>query len=68
MTKREFVQFLWEHAMDYDGSYMSLETARADLENFRAEDGWDVPEDLTAEEYAEIWNGLVDAQRAWEEE
>lgn len=68
MTKREFVQFLWEHTMDYDGSYMSLETARADLENFRAEDGWDVPEDLTAEEYMEMWNELVDAQRAWEEE
>ena len=54
--------------MDYDGSYISLETARADLETFRAQDGWDVPEDLTAEEYMDIYNELVRVQNAWEEE
>ena len=68
MTKREFVRDIWEHQMDYDGSYMSLETARTDLANFRAEDGWDVPEDLTPEEYMDIYNELVDTQNALEEE
>ena len=68
MTKREFVRDIWEHQMDYDGSYMSLETAKADLANFRAEDGWDVPEDLTPEEYMDIYNELVEAQNALEEE
>lgn len=59
MTKREFVRDIWEHQMDYDGSYMSLETAGTDLANFRAEDGWDVPEDLTPEEYMDLYNELV---------
>ena len=68
MTKREFVRDIWEHQMDYDGSYMSLETAGTDLANFRAEDGWDVPEDLTPEEYMDIYNELVEAQNALEEE
>ena len=68
MTKYDFVMSIWEHEMDYDGSYISLETARADLETFRAQDGWDVPEDLTAEEYMDIYNELVRVQNAWEEE
>lgn len=68
MTKYDFVMNIWEHEMDYDGSYISLETTRADLETFRAQDGWDAPDDLTAEEYMDIYNELVDAQNAWEEE
>lgn len=68
MTKFEFVQFLWEHAMNYDGTHMTLEDAAADLANFRRQDGWDVPEDLTPEEYMSMWNSLVDAQNALEEE
>lgn len=68
MTTHDFVMNIWEHEMDYDGSYISLETARADLEAFRAQDGWDVPEDLTPEEYMDIYNELVRIQNAWEEE
>lgn len=60
MTIREFVKTLWEN--DPNGSAserMDLETARADLENFRA-DGWDLPDGITPESYAEAWNELVE--------
>lgn len=57
MTAYEFVKNLWENS-DASTVRMDIETARADLENFRSED-WDVPENLTAEEYMETWNGLV---------
>ena len=59
MTIREFVLKLWEN--DPNGSTterLDLDTARIDLDNFRA-DGWDLPEGITPESYAEAWNELV---------
>ena len=60
MTKHEFVRSLWENSDDYSQP-MTLDTATQDLETFH-NDGWDIPEGLTAEEYMEIWNGLVKEQ------
>ena len=48
-----FVADLFDSALDT--SQMTAELAAEDLDRFRSE-GWNVPEDLTAEEYAEIWN------------
>ena len=48
-----FVADLFDNAID--AAPMTVEIAAADLDNFRNE-GWDVPEDLTPEEYADIWN------------
>ena len=62
MTAYEFVRNLWENSDNYD-SMMDIETAQQDLDNFRSE-FWDVPEDLTAEEYASIWNELVNENTA----
>lgn len=59
MTTSEFVRNLWENSSDYT-TRMDITTAQNDLNTFRAE-GWDVPDDLTAEEYAEAWNELVDS-------
>lgn len=59
MTTSEFVRNLWENSSDYT-TKMDITTAQNDLDTFRAE-GWDVPDDLTAEEYAEVWNELVDS-------
>lgn len=49
-----FVADLFDNALD--SAPMTTDIAAEDLSRFRAEDGWDVPEDLTPEEYAEIWN------------
>ena len=59
MTTSEFIRNLWENSSDYT-TRMDITTAQNDLDTFRAE-GWDVPDDLTAEEYAEAWNELVDS-------
>ena len=55
-TTREFVQDLFDNATDI--LPMTPEDAQEDLKAFRA-DGWDIPEDLDAETYCEIWNDLV---------
>jgi hypothetical protein len=52
-TNEAFVAELWDNAIDTTA--MTAEQAAEDLAHFRRE-GWDVPEDLTAAEYAEIWN------------
>ena len=62
MTAYDFVRNLWENSDSYD-QRMDIKTAQQDLDNFHSE-SWDVPEDLTAEEYMEIWNGLIDEQNA----
>ena len=38
---------------------MTVEDAALDIENFKRE-GWTLPEDITPEEYAEIWNSFCD--------
>lgn len=58
MTTSEFVRSLFENSNDYT-TRMDIETARQDLDNFRA-DGWDLPEDITPEDYMEAWNDLID--------
>lgn len=46
----------------------TLEDAKEDLKNFQRA-GWNIPTDLTAEKFVEIWNGLVDEyEKANEEE
>ena len=58
MTAYEFVRNLWENSSSY-ADRIDSDTAREDLENFRAE-GWDIPDGLTADTYADIWNELVE--------
>lgn len=58
MTITEFVRNLWESDPNGNSSKMDVETARTDLDNFRA-DGWDLPEDITPESYTEAWNDLL---------
>ena len=58
MTISVFVMNLWENSSDFTAR-MDIETARQDLDTFRAE-GWDMPDDITPEDYMEVWNELVD--------
>lgn len=57
MGKWDFVAALFDAYRDTP-TMMTVEDAENDLRTFRAE-GWDVPSDLTAEEYADIWNELT---------
>ncbi len=59
MDRYEFVRNLFDNSDDIT-THISVEDAVADLEMFRREWGTEVPEDLTPEEFAEIWNQLVD--------
>lgn len=52
-TNEAFVADLFDNALD--SSPMTTDIAAEDLDRFRAE-GWEVPEDITPNEYAEIWN------------
>jgi len=61
MTTYEFVRNLFDADSNGVGR-LSVEDAAQDLRNFRAE-GWDLPEDITPETYAEIWNGFVPESR-----
>lgn len=54
--------------MDGYDRKMDVETAARELEWRRDEGEWDVPEDLTAEDFAEWWNEFVDEQKKWEAE
>ena len=45
----------------FDSDPITVEQAAEDLSCFRAE-GWDVPEDLTPEEFAEILNRFVSGE------
>ena len=57
-TNEAFVADLFDNA---DATPITSEDAGADLIMFRR-DGWDVPEDLTAEEFAEIWNRFCEEE------
>ena len=61
MTVSEFVEELFNASSVTPERIESLEDAEKDLENFRA-DEWEMPEDITAEEYMEAGNALVDQQ------
>ena len=67
MTPYEWVKNYWLNSrVGYDLE-LDVKTAAGDLVRFRAA-GYDVPEDLTAEDFAEWWNELVDEQKKWEAE
>ena len=57
VTTREFVENLFSDCRE-GAEPMTIEEAEADIRNFNA-DGWELPDDMTAEEYMEIWNELV---------
>ena len=57
-TAREFVAELFDSCFFVAGK-MTVEDARDDLRHFRAE-GWEIPEELTPELYAELWNEFCD--------
>lgn len=66
MTMREFVTDLF-NACRETPEKMDIEAARYDVNNFmrEAEDSpecWEVPEDITPEEYMHLWNELVEEQ------
>lgn len=53
-TNEAFVAELFDNVQDHEP--MTAEQAAFDLNMFRREEGWNIPEDITPEEYAEIWN------------
>lgn len=58
-TNEAFVADLFDNA---DATpTITPEAAASDIIMFRR-DGWDVPEDLTAEEFAEIWNRFCEEE------
>ena len=57
MTIRQFVESLFNNCRE-GVEFMTVEEAEYDIANFKAE-GWKLPENLTAEEYAKIWNSLI---------
>lgn len=59
---REWIEEWMANSLDAYAELMTVEGAEADLRNLRAE-GIEVPEDLTAEEYAEMWNEMVEDYR-----
>lgn len=61
MTISEFVQDLFD-SCSVTPEYMDLQTAADDLNNFRVY-GWDLPEGIVPETYADTWNALVREQR-----
>lgn len=55
---KSFVNSLWL-GLSYTPEIMTVEDAAYDIENFKAE-GWeDIPEELTPEVYASLWNEMV---------
>ena len=59
MTKYEFIENIWNNAFFETLEQMTIEDARMDMEIFRREPEWDVPEDLTPEEYMDAINTLI---------
>lgn len=57
----QFVQDLFD-ACDVTPEEMDIDTARNDLEMFRRQEDWEIPADITPEEFAAEWNELVRAQ------
>ena len=55
--KFDFVFLLFDHSVS--PGPMTAAEAQADLDRFVRE-GWEIPEGLTGEEYAEIWNALLE--------
>lgn len=65
MSIYDFVQDLF-NSCPVTPEKMDLDTARIDLANFASE-GWEMPQDITPEEYMTVWNELVSRQENDEE-
>lgn len=66
MTIEEIVASMMDGSPDYDKP-MTLEVAREDVRNLQIDaqsNGEELPEDLTPERYAEIWNDLLRGRRS----
>ena len=59
MTVYDFVVDLFNSCRE-GAEPMTIDDAAADIENFKRE-GWQLPEGITPEEYAETWNKLCKA-------
>lgn len=69
MTIYELAKQVWESCIDPDGiakNGYTVQDAAADLENFRAA-GWDLPDDITPEEFAAAMNEVVEESREGDE-
>lgn len=69
MTTYELAKQVWENCIDPDGiskNGYTVQDAAADLDNFRA-DGWDIPDDITPEEFAAAMNEVVEESREGDE-
>lgn len=56
---KDFVNDLWlDNGNHGFADLIDLETAKDDLENFKR-DGWELPDGITAENYMDAWNQLV---------
>lgn len=61
MTVREFTEDMFFNC-PMTPEHMSLEWAKADIEELSRQEDWDMPEDITPEEYMTIWNELLEEQ------
>jgi hypothetical protein len=57
MTTRQFVEGIFNDCRE-GAKPITVEEAENDISNFKNE-GWEMPKNITAEEYSEIWNGLI---------
>ena len=65
MTSYELAKQVWENCIAPDAlaNGYTAQDAAADLDNFRA-DGWDIPGDITPEEFAAAMNDVVEESQA----
>ena len=69
MTIYELAKQAWESCIDPDGiarNGYTVQDAAVDLENFRTSD-WDLPDDITPEEFAAAMNEVVEESREGDE-
>lgn len=64
MTTYELAKQVWENCIDPDAlaNGYTAQDAAADLDNFRA-DGWDIPGDITPEEFADTMKMVIAESR-----
>ena len=64
MTTYELAKQVWENCIDPDAlaNGYTAQDAATDLDNFRA-DGWDIPDDITPEEFADAMNTVIAESR-----
>ena len=62
-TCREFVEDLYFNSTMETCEEITIETAQAWIDGWKAEnrsDGWNIPENLTAQRLATLWNQIID--------